>query len=99
MVVTLDQLRPYGVDPRAKRNPRHGDIKGSVRQGRLGAPPPITRRSGEAPYNIGNGGNTPLGILKELWSDTKNERFFRVTCLFRPWSARGEQSALTGHLA
>src|SRR3546814_3481306 len=34
-----------------------------------------------------------------LWSETKEERFFRIACLFRPWPARGEIVALTGHLA
>jgi ParB family protein of integrating conjugative element (PFGI_1 class) len=40
-----------------------------------------------------------LAVLRELWSETKEERFFRIACLFRPWSARGEIIALTGHLA
>jgi len=30
---------------------------------------------------------------------TKDERFFRIGCLFRPWPERGEIVALTGHLA
>lgn len=34
-----------------------------------------------------------------MWSETKEERFFRIACLFRPWPARGEIVALTGHLA
>ncbi|MGV8534073.1 ParB family protein, partial [Pseudomonas aeruginosa] len=46
-----------------------------------------------------NGGNTRLAILRELWSETKEERFFRISCLFRPWPERGEIVALTGHLA
>src|SRR3546814_13670982 len=50
-------------------------------------------------YIIRNGGNTRLAILRELWSETKEERFFRIACLFRPWPARGEIVALTGHLA
>jgi len=29
----------------------------------------------------------------------EDERFFRISCLFRPWPARGEIVALTGHLA
>ncbi len=61
--------------------------------------PAITRRPGEAHYIIRNGGNTRLAILRELWAETKDERFFRISCLFRPWPARGEIVALTGHLA
>ncbi len=35
----------------------------------------------------------------KLWSETREERFFRIASLFRPWPARGEIVALTGHLA
>ena len=99
MVVTLDQLRPYDHDPRKKRNPAYEEIKASIRERGLDAAPAITRRPGEDHYIIRNGGNTRLAILRELWSETKAERFFRISCLFRPWPERGEIVALTGHLA
>lgn len=99
MVVTLEQLRPYDLNPRVTRNPRYDEIKASIRERGLDAPPAITRRPGEAHYIIRNGGNTRLAILQELWSDTKEERFYRISCLFRPWPERGEIIALTGHLA
>ena len=99
MVVTLDQLRPYDHDPRKKRNPVYEEIKASIRERGLDAAPAITRRPGDDHYIIRNGGNTRLAILRELWSETKDERFFRISCLFRPWPERGEIVALTGHLA
>ena len=99
MVVTLDELRPYELNPRVVRNPRFDDIKASIRERGLEVAPPITRRPGEAHFIIRNGGNTRLSILNELWQETKEQRFFRVSCLFRPWTARGEILALTGHLA
>ncbi len=99
MVVTLDQLRPYDHNPRVTRNPLYDEIKASIRERGLDAPPAITRRPGESAYIIRNGGNTRLAILRELWSETRDERFLRIPCLFRPWPARGEIVALTGHLA
>lgn len=99
MVVTLDELRPYDLNPRVTRNPLYAEIKASILARGLDAPPPITRRPGERHYIIRNGGNTRLEILRELWGETKQERFFRIACLFRPWSARGEIVVLTGHLA
>jgi len=99
MSVTLDQLRPYDHDPRVKRNPAYEEIKASIRERGLDAPPAITRRPGEEHFIIRNGGNTRLAILRELWAETKQERFFRISCLFRPWPERGEIVALTGHLA
>jgi len=99
MVVTLDELRPYDHDPRVKRNPAYEEIKASIRERGLDAAPAITRRPCEPYYIIRNGGNTRLAILRELWSETKDERFFRISCLFRPWPERGEIITLTGHLA
>jgi ParB family protein of integrating conjugative element (PFGI_1 class) len=99
IVVTLDELRPYELNPRLTRNPLYDDIKASIRERGLDAPPTITRRPGADHYIIRNGGNTRLSILRKLWSETKNEHFFRISCLFRPWPERGEIVALTGHLA
>lgn len=99
MIVTLDQLRPYDHDPRVKRNPAYEEIKASMRERGLDAPPTITRRPGDEHFIIRNGGNTRLAILRELWTETRQERFFRLSCLFRPWPERGEIVALTGHLA
>ena len=99
MVITLDRLRPYEHNPRLNRNPLFDDLKASIRNRGLEAPPPITRRPGEAHYIIRNGGNTRLAILNELWTETRDEQFFRINCLFRPWPERGDIVALTGHLA
>jgi ParB family protein of integrating conjugative element (PFGI_1 class) len=99
MVMTLDRLRPYEHNPRINRNPMYDEIKASILNRGLEAPPPITRRPGEEHYIIRNGGNTRLAILNELWAETRDERFFRINCLFRPWPERGDIVALTGHLA
>ncbi|WP_226505905.1 ParB family protein [Pseudomonas sp. MWU16-30317] len=97
MLVTLEQLRPYEHNPRFIRNPLYDDIKASIRERGLDLPPPITRRPGETYFIIRNGGNTRLAILGELWQETRDERFFRIHCLFRPWT--NELTALLGHLA
>ncbi len=85
MVVTLDELRPYELDPRLTRNPLYV-MKSRPRSANAAsdAPPPITRRPGSDHYIIRNGGNTRPAILRELWAETRDERFFRIGCLFRP---------------
>ena len=97
MLVTLEQLRPYEHNPRFLLNPLYDELKASIRERGLDQPPPITRRPGEASFIIRNGGNTRLAILGELWQETRDERFFRIHCLFKPWT--NEVSALLGHLA
>ena len=42
MVVTLDQLRPYDLNPRVTRNPRYDEILASVRERGLDTSPAIT---------------------------------------------------------
>lgn len=97
IVVSLEQLRPYELNPRVVRNPLYDDIKASIRERGLDQPPAITRRPDEPHFIIRNGGNTRLSILGELWQETREERFFRIHCLFRPWQS--ESHALLGHLA
>ncbi|WP_341352785.1 ParB family protein, partial [Pseudomonas viridiflava] len=66
----------------------------------LDQPPSVTRRPGDTKYTVRNGGNTRLAILRELYTETGEDRFYRHNVLFRPWdSGRGEIIALTGHLA
>ncbi|TCQ85852.1 ParB family protein [Pseudomonas sp. JUb52] len=99
MVLTLDEMAPYDHNPRTTRNPLYDEIKESIRARGLDQPPPVTRRPGEEKFIIRTGGNTRLEILNDLWRETKDERYYRVHCLFRPWSDRGEIVSLTGHLA
>jgi ParB family protein of integrating conjugative element (PFGI_1 class) len=96
MVVTLEQLRPYELNPRVVRNPLYDELKVSIRERGLDHPPSITRRPNEQHFIIRNGGNTRLSILGELWQETREERFFRLNCLFRPWQS--ESHVLLGHL-
>lgn len=97
LVVSLEQLRPYELNPRVVRNPLYEEIKASIRERGLDQPPAITRRPDEPHFIIRNGGNTRLSILGELWQETREERFFHIHCLFRPWQS--ESHALIGHLA
>lgn len=95
--VTLDQLRAFDANPRTTRNPKFDEIKESIMMRGLDSPPQITKRPNEEHFIIRNGGNTRLQILNELWKETKDEKFFRIQCLFRPWES--EVSTLVGHLA
>jgi len=99
MVLTLDEVGPYNRNPRTARNPLYDEIKASIRARGLDQPFPVTKRPGEDKFIIRTGGNTRLEILNELWKETRDERYYRLHCLFRPWTDRGEIVSLTGHLA
>jgi ParB family protein of integrating conjugative element (PFGI_1 class) len=67
LIVTLDQLQPYELNPRRSRNPSYDDIRESIENAGLKRAPNITRRQpGDEKYSIRDGGNTRLVILREL---------------------------------
>lgn len=48
-------------------------------------------------FIFSDGGNTRYAILRELWEETRDERFYRLTCYVKPWP--GRLMCLLGHLA
>ncbi|TLD67571.1 ParB family protein, partial [Escherichia coli] len=99
MILTLDQLRPNPDNPRTTRNPRYDDIKSSIFSRGLDTVPKVTRIPESEPdiYIFSDGGNTRYQILKELWEETGDQRFYRIHVLFKPWP--GRLQCVIGHLA
>lgn len=97
-VFTLDQLCTNPDNPRKSRNPRHDDIKASVRAQGLKSIPLVTRdpRLPEGVWTFSDGGNTRYTIMRELWEETGDPRFYLMTCVVKPWGGRFK--CLTGHL-
>lgn len=104
ITVTLDKLRPYEHNPRKTRNPNFEIIKESIRRRGLDHKPNITQRPGEPYYIIADGGNTRIQALKELFTETQDQRFWSIECLYKPWkgesadSVEAELDLLIGHL-
>lgn len=96
---TLDQLRPNPDNPRTMRNPCFNYIKASIRARGLASVPVVTRdpRLPEGIWTFSDGGNTRYAILKELWEETGESRFYEITCAVKPWP--GRLNCLVGHLA
>lgn len=97
MIVTLDEIRPYERNPRrVTPNPQYPAIKDSVRNDGLHQVLKITRRPGDAHYILDAGGGTRYQILRELYEETGDDKYFRISVIFRPWS--NEKSVLSRHL-
>ena len=96
MIVEIDRIDLYDRNPRRERNAAYEDIRDSIRSRGVDHPLTITRRPDAQNYMIEAGGNTRLMILKELWQETCDERFYRIHCLFRPWVS--EINVLAAHL-
>ncbi|OIN37069.1 hypothetical protein AO411_2026360 [Salmonella enterica subsp. enterica serovar Sarajane] len=99
MVLTLDEVAPNPDNPRTTRNPKYEEIRESIRTRGLDTVPKVTKNPDipGAPYIFSDGGNTRYAILRELFAETQDERFYRFHALFKPWPGRLE--CLVGHLA
>ncbi len=99
LVLTLEEVNPNPDNPRTSRNPRYEEIKSSIRARGLDTVPKVTRdpERPELGYFFSDGGNTRYAILSELWQETGEERFYRFSCVFKPWP--GRLSCVIGHLA
>lgn len=96
MIVEIDKIDFYDHNPRRSPNDKFHEIKASMASSDIDQPLTITRRPGAQNYMVFKGGNTRLKAVKELYSETGEERFYRIHCLYQPWTK--ESDALLGHL-
>ncbi len=92
----VDDIRTYEHNPRRADNVKFMEIKESIRASGIRNPITVTRRPGEEHFIIEAGGNTRLFAIQQLWRETGEARFARLTVLFRPW--RSESHVLIAHL-
>jgi ParB family protein of integrating conjugative element (PFGI_1 class) len=98
-IFTLDELCLNPDNPRKSRNPLFEDLKASIRARGLNSVPFVTRdpRIPEGKWTFSDGGNTRYTIMRELWDETRDQRFFKMTCIEKPWPGRFQ--CIAGHLA
>ena len=94
--IEVTRIHNYALNPRRQTNPEYDRIKASIRAEGLDQPLVITQEPGAEEYVLQAGGNTRLRILKELYEETGEDRFYRVNCLFKPWAQKS--SVLFAHL-
>jgi len=94
--VRVEDIRHYEHNPRRANNAKFADIKESIRSTGVRNPLTVTRRPGERHFIIEAGGNTRLLAVQQLWAETRDPRFEKLSVLFRPW--RSEGHVLVAHL-
>lgn len=92
----VDEIRPYEHNPRRANNARFAEIKESIRSTGIRNPLTVTRRPADQHFIVEAGGNTRLLAVQQLWAETRDPRFEKLTVLFRPW--RSEGHVLVAHL-
>ena len=98
LVLTLDQLVEYDRNPRNAPNAEYETLRASyIKTGASNTLLVVTKRPGEERYFPAAGGNTRLRILKELWEETGDEKYYRIDCKFIPY--RDDTKVLIAHLS
>jgi ParB family protein of integrating conjugative element (PFGI_1 class) len=92
----VEAIRPYEHNPRRAGNSKFDEIKASILACGIRNPLTVTRRPGDEHFVVEAGGNTRLLAVQQIWAETSDPRFQRLTVLFRPW--RSEAHVLTAHL-
>lgn len=98
MRLNLDQIKEYDHNPRRAPNKEYAMLKASLlKTGTDKVLLVVTRRPGEDEYFPAAGGNTRLRILKELYQELHDEKFYWLNCKFSPY--QDEISLMIDHLA
>ena len=92
----VEAIRPYEHNPRRAGNSKFEEIKASIQACGIRNPLTVTRRPGDEHFVVEAGGNTRLLAVQQIWAETGDPRFQRLSVLFRPW--RSETHVLTAHL-
>jgi ParB family protein of integrating conjugative element (PFGI_1 class) len=96
IVVDLDRIDLYDLNPRRQDNAVYERLRESIRINGLDNPIPITRRPGAERYIVAAGGNTRLKALRELYQQTGEAKFAQVNCIFKPFTS--DIDILAAHL-
>ena len=91
--LALDQVEPYDKNPRHNPNENKGDIKASIKKRGLEHRLVVTQRPGEKCYVLAAGGGTRYAVLRELWAETGDRRFYEMDFELRPYVSEAELMA------
>jgi ParB family protein of integrating conjugative element (PFGI_1 class) len=93
----VTDVLPCEVQPRIYLNEGYEDVRASIEAQNMTVVLEVTRKHTGAPYMLSAGGNTRLQILKDLWEETKNEKWLYQFFIFRKYVS--DRRLLAKHLA
>ena len=83
ILVQLSEIDSYERNPRRKRNAEEWlELKESIRARGVETPIKVTQRPGSSRYVVAAGGNSRLGVMKELHQETQQDRFAAIPAQF-----------------
>lgn len=82
-LLEVTQIDTYDGDPRLFANEKAEDIEGSIRANGFYEALVVTRRRDSERFMLAAGSNTTLRILKRLYTETQDEKYRWVNCIFQ----------------
>lgn len=97
ILVPLSEIDSFERNPRRKRNPEDwNELKESIRARGVENPIKVTQRPGSGRYVVAAGGNSRLGVMKELHQETQEARFAAIPAQFVAY--KSELELLVQHI-
>ncbi len=96
--LNIDQVSTYDKNPRQHKNSEYESIYESIKANGLEDSLSVTQRPDDdlLSFFLIRGGNTRLAILKELYKETKDKKYYEFSARFKNW--KSESDAVIGHL-
>lgn len=96
--LNIDQVSTYDKNPRQNKNSEYESIYESIKANGLEDSLSVTQRPGDdlLSFFLIRGGNTRLAILKELYKETGDKKYYEFSARFKNWTS--ESDAVIGHL-
>ena len=97
ILVQLSEIDSFERNPRRKRNADDWhELKESIRARGVENPIKVTQRPGSSRYVVAAGGNSRLGVMKELHQETQQDRFAAIPAQFVAY--KSELELLVQHI-
>ena len=98
LTLNIEQVSTYDKNPRIQKNAEYDSIYESIKSNGLENSLCVTQRPDDDPLSffLIRGGNTRLTIIKELYKETGDKKYYEFNAHFKEW--RSESIAVIGHL-
>ena len=99
LTLTIDQIDFYDKNPRITQNAKYDEVYVSIKAKGLEGSLSVSQRPGNddpQKFLLFRGGNTRLAVMKALYEETNDSKYFEVNALFHEWIS--ESDTLIGHL-
>lgn len=99
LTLTIDQIDFYENNPRITKNDKYDEVYVSIKAKGLEGSLSVSQRpdnSDPQKFVLFRGGNTRLAVLKQLYEETQDKKYFEVNALFHTWIS--ESDTIIGHL-